>query len=202
MSDASFNSLYQTIQNERPASEQMVALANAFNNTGNYFTSYQASRLIQLVTAEARRLQLAKLSYRSITDRNNFSQVYNLLSYQSSKDELTAYINNYNPGGTNSRIPMTDSDFTSLYQATQMQFFPGERMTALTNVFNKTGNYFTSSQAKQLIQLVTMESNRLQLAKLSYRTITDRGNFSQLYDLFTNQASKDELDAYVKAYVD
>ncbi|MBK8496465.1 MAG: DUF4476 domain-containing protein, partial [Chitinophagaceae bacterium] len=49
-----------------------------FNNTANYFTTYQASRLIQLVTAENNRLQLAKLSYRSVTDRSNFYQVNEL----------------------------------------------------------------------------------------------------------------------------
>ncbi|MBL0273155.1 MAG: hypothetical protein IPQ06_08800 [Chitinophagaceae bacterium] len=35
-------------------------LVNAFNNTNNYFTTYQAST-IQLVSAENNRLQLAKL---------------------------------------------------------------------------------------------------------------------------------------------
>jgi hypothetical protein len=75
-------------------------------------------------------------------------------------------------------------------------------MSTLTDVFNNKSNYFTCAQAKQLIPLVTVESNRLQLAKLSYRSIVDRGNFSQLYDLLESQASRNELDAYVKAYRD
>ena len=199
MSDANFNNLYQRIQQEWPVSTQMNSLTSAFNNTANYFTSYQASRLIQLVTAESNRLQLAKLAYRSITDRSNFNQVYNLLNYQSSKDELIAYINNYTAGG-NTRVPMSEADFNSLYQATQMQFFPGERMNALVDVFNKTTNFFTCAQAKQLIQLITMETNRLQLAKLSYRALTDRSNISLLYELLESQANKDALEAYINAY--
>jgi hypothetical protein len=179
----------------------MNSLTNAFNTTNNYFTTYQASQLIQIVSGESNRLQLAKLSYRSITDPDNFSQLYNLLNSQASKDELTAYVNNYNTGG-NSKTAMTDGSFTALYQTIQGQFFPNEKMSSLTNTFNTTGYYFTSAQAKQLIQLVSFESNRLQLAKLSYRTITDRGNFNQVYDLFNSQASRDELDAYVKAYRD
>jgi hypothetical protein len=199
MSDADFNSLYQGIQQQWPVSAQMNSLANAFNNTNNYFTTYQAGQLIQIVTSESNRLQLAKSSYRSIVDPANFSQIYNLFSSQASKNELAAYVNNYNTG-SNSNFAMSDANFNNLYQGIQRQFFPGEKMNSLTDVFNNTSNYFTCSQAKQLVQLVSFESNRLQLAKLSYRTIVDRTNFNQLYDLLNSQASRNELDAYVKAY--
>ena len=201
MSDADFTTLYNQIRNQWPVSTQMNSLRNAFNNSGNYFTSYQASKLIEIVVAESNRLELAKLSYRSITDRNNFSQVYNLLSYQSSKDELTAYINNYG-GGSGTKTPMSDSEFNTLYQNIQLQFLPGAKMSALTSAFNNNTYYFTCAQAKQLIVMVSLESNRLQLAKLAYRTITDRANFTQVYDVLNSQASRDELDAYVKAYQD
>ncbi|MBL7746471.1 MAG: DUF4476 domain-containing protein, partial [Chitinophagaceae bacterium] len=75
-------------------------------------------------------------------------------------------------------------------------------MNTLVNTFSNTSYYFTSSQAKQLIELVSLESNRLQLAKSSYRNITDRSNFSQLYELINSQAGKNELEAYVKEYRD
>ena len=199
MSDANFNTLIQDIRNQWPVTTQMSSLTSTFNNSNNFFTSYQASQLIQIVTAESNRLQLAKLSYRSITDPANFNQVYNLLSTQASRDELSAYVNNnnYNP-----KAAMSNDDYNYLYQTIQRQYFPGEKMNSLTNAFNNPSYYFTSAQAKQLIQLVSLESNKLQLAKLSYRTITDRSNFSILYALFNNQANKDELDAYVKAYKD
>jgi len=199
MSDANFNTLYNNIQQQYPVASQMNSLSNAFNNTNNYFTTYQARQLIQLVTSESNRLQLAKSSYRSITDPANFNRLYNLFSSQASKDELAAYVNNYNTG-SNSNIAMSDANFNNLYQGIQRQFFPGEKMNSLTDAFNNTSNYFNCSQAKQLVQLVSLESNRLQLAKLSYRTIVDRTNFNQLYDLLNSEASRSELDAYVKAY--
>jgi len=201
MTDANFNTLYQDIRNQWPASTQLISLTNAFNNTSNYFTSYQASRLIQLVTGDNNRLPLAKLSYRTITDRNNFNQVVNLLSSQYNRDELTAYVNSYGTG-TTTRVAMSDADFNTLYQNIQMQFLPYAKMSALTNTFNNTGYFFTTAQAKLLIPMVSLESNRLQLAKLSYRSITDRNNFSQVYELLDNQADRDELDAYVKAYTE
>ena len=201
MSDADFTTLYNQVRNQWPVSAQMNTLRNTFNNTGNYFTTYQASKLIEIVIVESNRLELAKLSYRSITDKYNFSQVFNLLAYQSSKDDLTAYINNFGSGG-GTKTPMSESEFNTLYQNIQLQFLPGAKMSALTSAFNNTGYYFTCAQAKQLIVMVSLESNRLQLAKLSYRTITDRVNFTTVYDALNSQASRDELDAYVKAYTD
>jgi hypothetical protein len=204
MSDANFNTLYQDIRSQWSVNTQLNSLTNAFNNTNNYFSSYQVSQLIQLVSAESNRLQLAKLSYHTITDPANFNQVYNLLSSQVSKNELAAYINdNYNTGtSTNPNTAMSDANFNTLYQTIQSKFFPNEKMNSLTNEFNNTANYFSCTQAKQLIQLVSLESNRLQLAKLSYKMITDRNNFTQLYEILNSQASRNELDAYVKAYKD
>jgi len=198
MADASFNRLYQNIQGQWPVSTQMNSLTNAFNTSNNYFTANQIRQLIQLVSAEDNRLQLAKLSYHTITDRNNFSGVYDLLSSQASKNALTNYINSYS--GNNTNLPMTDINYNNLYQTIQHQFFPNEKMNSLTNTFNTAGNYFTVVQAKELIKLISLESNKLQLAKLSYKTITDRDNFTLLNDIFSSQASIDELEAYIRNY--
>jgi phage baseplate assembly protein W len=200
MTDANFNSLYQTINQQWPVSTQMNSLSNSFINTANYFNVYQASKLIQIVAEEASRLQLAKISYRSITDYENFIQIYNLLYTQAAKTELGIYLKaNYNIGII-TNLAMTDADFNTLFQTIKAQYLPFEQMNSLTSVFNNTSNYFASAQVKQLIPLVSLESNRLQLAKLSYRTIVDRNNFIQVYDELNSQASRNELDAYVKAY--
>ena len=202
MTDANFNSLWQNIQQQWPVNTQINSLTSAFNNTNYYFTSFQASRLIQLITGESTRLQLAKLSFRSITDPGNFNQVADLLTTQFDKNELAAYVNNYNGGGIGYKVPMTDANFTTFFQTLQAKFLPGEQMSSLTEAFNNQSYYFTTAQVKQLIPLVSYESNRLQLTKLSYRTITDRNNFTQLYDLLNSQSSRDELTAYVNGYKD
>jgi hypothetical protein len=145
MTDADFNTLYQGIRNQRYVSTQMNSLTDAFKNTNYYFTSNQASRLIQIVSLESNRLQLAKLSYRSIVDTANFIQVINLLGMQSSKNELTAYIRNYN--GIPSKTPMSDAVFNVLYQDIKTQRTLSLQMASLTNVFNDTSNYFTTYQA-------------------------------------------------------
>jgi Domain of unknown function (DUF4476) len=208
MSDAGFNSLMQDIQKQWLPGAKMSALMNAFGNTNNYFSTYQAKQLIQQVGEESNRLQLAKASYRTIVDPSNFTQIYEVLNTQASRNELAAYVNNYNPYNTTTdntntyqyRTPMTDANFNQLMQEVQRQWVPNGKLAIVGNAFGNTANYFTTYQARQLIQLINDENNRLQLAKASYRTIVDPNNFTQLYDLLNSQASRNELAAYVNSY--
>jgi hypothetical protein len=206
MSDADFNSLYRDVQNRWGLSAKMSALTNIFNNASYYFTVAQAKQLIQLVSSESNRLDLAKSSYNNIVDTYNFSQLYDVLSSQASRNELDTYVrNNYNyqtgTGSTNTyRTPMSDASFNAIYNDVSSRWGFGAKMSALTDVFNNESNYFTVSQAKKLVQLVSDESNRLQLAKYAYGNITDPQNFTSMYDVLASQSSRDELAAYVSSY--
>jgi hypothetical protein len=73
-------------------------------------------------------------------------------------------------------------------------------MSELTEIFDNESYYFTVAQAKQLIQLVSSESNRLRLAKAAYGNITDAENFNSMYDVFSSQSSKSDLSNYVNTY--
>ncbi len=203
MSETNFNNLYSSIKNEYSINTQVNSITTAFTEVGNRFTSSQASQLIQLINSENSRLYLAKLSYNKIIDPANFSTVSNLLYTQASRDELRMFITT---GGvatnTEVRTAMTESEFNTLYQAANSQFLPYAKFNYLTSTFNNASYYFTTSQAKNLIQLVTNESNRLQLSKAVYRNLVDRGNYTQLFDLLASATSRTELTAYVQAYKD
>jgi hypothetical protein len=195
----------------RGTNARVTAITNAFNNASNYFTTAQVSKLIRLVNSESNRLNLAKLSYRTIVDPANFNQINELFNNETSRAELEAYVTNYdynnpvkirngnrgNQGYT--RTAMSDESFTNLYNSISRQFGLGVKMSSLTNEFNNSANYFTVAQARQLIQLVSDEDNRLQLAKSSYDNIVDPENFTRLYDLFTSQSKRTELSEYVRS---
>lgn len=202
MSNSNFNSLYQTIRNQSTVSAQVASMNNAFNTTGNYFTSSQVVQLLQLVSSETNRLQLAKASYRTVVDPVNFTAVSNLLYSQSSRDELSAYINNGATGTGNTGVAMSESDYAALHRNISSQFLPFSKITLLTNTFNNTAYYFTASQVKGLLLLISSETNRLTLAKKAYRNTVDRANYSQLNDLFTNTSYRDDLISYVNTYRD
>ncbi len=205
MSESDYNRLYESVKSQWPPSTQVNTVKAAFNNLNYFFTAAQVSKLLRLFSFEGDKLDLAKVSYRGIVDRNNMSQVFDVLSFQTSKDNLTAFIRNYKDDNNNNgggRNPVSDSKFNDLKQNVQTRIFPGEKMSALQDIFSDNSYYFTSNQAKQLIELLSLESNRLTLAKLAYRNITDRNNFSQVSNLLFNQNSRQQLDEYVRNYRD
>jgi len=147
-------------------------------------------------------LQLAKLSLDNVVDVENVSQLFNLLTTQSAKEDLDNYIRNNGYAGANYnysiRTAMTDAEFTNLYNDLRKKWLPLSKYSTAVDIFNSSTNYFTTQQVRQIIALLSSESNRLDLAKLSYDNIVDQQNFKSLYDLFGTQASKDELDEYVR----
>lgn len=202
MKENEFNTLYRDIQNRYGIGAKMSALSDAFDNENYYFTTAQARQLIQLVSDDANRLQLAQASYDNIIDQSNFNQLYDILS-SSSRSQLESYVRNYQGSGTypsTVKTPMSSSSYNSIYNRVRNTWGIGAKMTALTETFDNESYYFTVAQAKQLIQLVSAESNRLQLAKASYGNITDPENFNTMYDVLTSQSSKNELSNYVNTY--
>jgi hypothetical protein len=198
MTASRFNTIYHTAQRQATTNSKVSYIYNSFTNTNNYFTVAQARQLVQLAPDEANRLYLAKISYRSIIDRNNFYQMNALLNSQASRNELNIFVNTYdNSNPVYTRIAMKEAEYNTLYRDIQNRYGVGAKMSALSNVFATENYYFTTAQAKQLIQLVSDESNRLELAKASYDNIVDQANFNQLYDIFS-YSSRNALEVYVR----
>jgi hypothetical protein len=207
MKDTEFNTLYRSVQNRFGLGAKMSALSDIFDNENYYFTTSQARQLIQLVSADENRVQLAKASYDNIVDQSSFSQLYDILS-ATGKSDVELFVRNYQGTAyesttttpTTVKTPMSGSTFNSLYNRVRNTWGFGAKMSELTEIFENENYYFTVSQAKQLIQLVSSETNRLQLAKASYGNITDPENFNTMYDVLSSQSSKNELSNYVNTY--
>jgi hypothetical protein len=128
-------------------------------------------------------------AYDPYGNRNNNDPYYN--------NNNDPYYNNNN----NYRVAMAESDFNNLYQSIRGKWLPGSKMNAATSAFNNTSYNFSSAQIRQVIQLLSSEANRLDLAKLAYDNAIDPNNYySQVYDLLSNQSSRDELNNYIRNY--
>ncbi len=92
---------------------------------------------------------------------------------------------------------MTGTVFSQLIQAVQNKYYQDEKITEVRNALNKTNNYFTTTQLKQLIGLVSSENDRLPLVKMGYTHTVDIANFNQLTELFTVQYNRDELNNFI-----
>src|SRR5205085_2499918 len=118
------------------------------------------------------RLDLAKLSFRSVTDSANFTQLYDLFRIKASRDELNEFLRTkgWEIAGDQNIIkaPMADSKFNSLLQSVRSKWSHDLKGETESEAFNNPNNYFSTNQVKQLLTLITIESDRLDLAKLSY----------------------------------
>ena len=200
MSANNFNLLMTSIQSKWSQALKTDAIRDAFANTNNYFSTEQIRALLTLVTSETDRLELAKQSFRGVMDPAIFYQLGELFTTTIYRNEFNAYASAQTGVTVNNDVktPMTNSDFSILVLTIRGNFLQLLKVQSERDVFANPNNFFTTAQIKQLILLINTEPNRLELAKLSYKTVTDPENFTQINDLFQMQASKDELTAYVK----
>jgi hypothetical protein len=209
MTETQFNSLLTSIRAKWSQSSRISAIKTAINNKSYYFTTEQVGNMLQLVTLEARRLELAKLAYAKVTDPLNYADIAELLNTQANKDNLIAFVQSKNPdiiasgqvsssGQYASRIAMSESDFDKLYSKAQFHFRQSSVVADVKAAFSNKNNYFTLDQIRALISLVSTEANRLALMKLAYHRAADPTSFMQLYDLFNTQASINEMNNYIR----
>lgn len=91
---------------------------------------------------------------------------------------------------------MRERDFNQFLQRVQNQWFGSAKMSVARNGLNE--NYFTTQQIRQLLQAFSSDNDKLELAKLAYRNTVDQRSYYQLYDVFSFQRTKDELDQYIR----
>lgn len=59
-------------------------------------------------------------------------------------------------------------------------------------------NYFKSEQVKEMLQLFTFESSKVELAKYAYSKTCDKNTYYKIYDVFTFESSVSDVEKYIK----
>lgn len=96
------------------------------------------------------------------------------------------------------RVALTDAAFRTILSDVEYHWRNTRKITAAQTAFTNNNNYFTAQQARQIIQTVAGEDNRLTLAKLAYSKIVDPGNFVQVHNLILTPGGKDDLSTFVR----
>jgi hypothetical protein len=60
-------------------------------------------------------------------------------------------------------------------------------------------NWFTTDQILQMLQTLSMENNKVELAKMIWHKTTDKGSYFKIYDAFTFSSSEKSVQEYVDA---
>lgn len=93
MAGADFEMLKATIMNKGFESSKMDVIRMATMN--NYFSSNQVAQLMNLMSFESTKLDLAKMLYSKVVDKGNFYLVNNAFSFSSSSSELAQFITGF-----------------------------------------------------------------------------------------------------------
>jgi len=199
-----FDKLLKSVNAKWSQTSKYDAIKASLANKSYYFTTDQVGQLLLLITSETKRLELAKLSYPKVTDPSNFADVSDLFKTQSNKDNIDKFIQSKNSeitastGIDNSRPPISTQQFSQLQRKIKNQYEQSGKIAVLRDALTVNTNYFTTAQLRQLLPLITNETDRLALAKQSYARVSDVVNFSSLYTLFNIQANRNEFNNYVK----
>ncbi len=203
MNATAFNQLLTNVRNKSYQSDKINMIRSAFTNAANSFSTSQVRQLLLLVNSESRRLELAKLSYKKLSDPANFSYVYDVLNSEGSRNDLDDYV--VAQGGSISTIEnnaafgtaMSNASFNQLLQRVNNQSYQDGKINEIRNALTSSYNYFSTAQLKQLLAVVNSETERLNLAKLAYSRTADPANFSQVVNLFYSQYNRDELNRFI-----
>ena len=204
MTDAEFEKQLKTVNAKWSQTSKYNAVKASINSKSNYFTTEQIGQLLMPITSEAKRLELAKLSYPKITDPNNFGDVSDLFQTKANKDNIDQFIRSKNPeiatsaNVNTSRPAMSTQQFNQLQRKMKNQYDESGRIGVLRDALTTSTNYFTTAQLRQLLVLISNETERLTLAKQSYARVSDETNFSSLATIFNTQSNRDEFNNYIR----
>lgn len=105
---------------------------------------------------------------------------------------------NYYPLPAPSIYPMSNHDFNMLRNSVESKSFENTRLQIVKQVLSE--RYVTSVQVRKLMDLMTFESTKLELAKFAYERVVDREHYFTVNDAFTFESSISELDRYIRLH--
>ena len=93
---------------------------------------------------------------------------------------------------------ISDLEFNRVLSSMENEWSENNRAKSALQIINT--NYFTSVQVKQMLQMFSLESNKLNLAEQAYSKTIDQRNYFTINDVFSLSSSKDELTRFIRSH--
>jgi hypothetical protein len=90
---------------------------------------------------------------------------------------------------------MKKEDFKELKSSVNNRAFESTNIDIIKTAID--ANQFSAEQIRELLNYFTFESNKLEIAKYSYKKVCDTKNFFKVYDAFDFESSVQELKNYI-----
>ena len=95
------------------------------------------------------------------------------------------------------QAPLSASEFESIKASVADKKFEDTKLSSAKTIAGS--RCFTAEQVKQLMEVLSFEDSRLDLAKFAYDRTHDVGNYYKVNDAFKFESSIEELDKYVRS---
>jgi hypothetical protein len=102
----------------------------------------------------------------------------------------------YNDNGYNRA--MNDFEFNRVLASIEDEWRENNKSKSTSQVIST--NYFTTAQVKEMLQLFSTESIKLELAKQAYSKTVDQKNYFMINEVFSFNSSKDELTRFIRTH--
>lgn len=104
------------------------------------------------------------------------------------------FTNQYDNGFYQTQV-VCDNEFEQMKHTIASRTFDSFKLSLAKEIVSQ--NQFTSGQIAALLQLMTFESSKLELAKFAYNNTIDKNNFYRVYDVFTFESTIQELQQFI-----
>ena len=93
-------------------------------------------------------------------------------------------------------VPISNAEFQTEITKIKAHDFDEAKKEATEKLL--LGKCFTSAQVKMLLENLSFEEHKLELAKKAYARVTDKSNFGIISSIFEFDDAKDELAEFIK----
>ena len=90
---------------------------------------------------------------------------------------------------------MSNEEFGQFYRSYTGKSFDKDKMETFYMALK--GVYFTTQQIIQMVNVLSFDDNRLELAKAAYDSCVDRENYYKVMDAMTYSSTKEKLREYI-----
>ena len=93
---------------------------------------------------------------------------------------------------------MSDFEFNRVLASIEDEWRENNKSKSASQVIST--NYLTTAQVKEMLQLFSTESIKLELAKQAYSKTVDQKNYFIINEVFSFNSSKDELTRFIRSH--
>lgn len=126
---------------------------------------------------------------------NRFGKAF-LDEQQMTRGYYDDHDNNNGGWNSNNNHPMNARSFELFKQTITNGVYDATKLNIAKQGI--AANYFSSAQAKEIVQLFSYDNSKLEIAKYAYKYTTDKSNYFTVVDALTYSGSKEDLTKYIQ----